>query len=115
MKEEGLDFNKMEGVVMAVVQDAESREVLMVGVMNEEALTKTRQTGQATFWSRTRKTLWTKGETSGNFLLVQEILVDCDQDTLLILAKPVGSVCHTGATSCFRKEDESLRIIGKKA
>jgi phosphoribosyl-AMP cyclohydrolase len=99
-----LNFTKLDGLLPAVVQDADSGEVLMVGFMNEDALMKTKQTGFATFYSRTRKTLWTKGETSGNTLAVQEIFVDCDEDTVLLKVKRLGdgNVCHTGARSCFR-------------
>ena len=101
-----MDFSKLNGLVPAVVQDADSREVLMVGFMNEDALARTRETGFVTFFSRTRNTLWTKGETSGNRLQVVDLLVDCDEDTLLVKAKRLGAgnVCHTGARSCFFKE-----------
>jgi phosphoribosyl-ATP pyrophosphohydrolase/phosphoribosyl-AMP cyclohydrolase len=96
-----LDFAKMDGLLPAVVQDATTREVLMVGFMNEAAWEKTLRTGHVTFWSRTRNTLWTKGETSGHFLNVRRIRTDCDQDTVLVEAEPVGPTCHTGAYSCF--------------
>ena len=96
-----LDFNKLDGLIPAVVQDAETLKVLMVGFMNEEAVIKTRETGKVTFFSRTKNRLWTKGEESGNFLNVVSILVDCDEDTLLVKANPVGPVCHTGADTCF--------------
>ena len=98
-----MDFEKFHGLVPAVVQDADSGEVLMVGFMNDAALAKTRETGLATFFSRTRQKLWTKGETSGNKLAVQEILVDCDDDTVLLKVKRLGdgNVCHTGERSCF--------------
>jgi phosphoribosyl-AMP cyclohydrolase len=101
-----LDFSKLQGLVPAVVQDADSREVLMVGFMNEEALEVTRRTGFTTFFSRTRNTLWTKGETSGNRLQVVRLLVDCDDDTVLVLARCLGDgvVCHTGERTCFFKE-----------
>jgi phosphoribosyl-AMP cyclohydrolase len=101
-----MDFAKWHGLVPAVVQDAESNEVLMVGFMNEEALARTRETGWVTFFSRTRDTLWTKGETSGNRLQVTSLLVDCDQDTLLVKVTRLGdgNVCHTGARSCFFQE-----------
>ncbi|TRD10106.1 phosphoribosyl-AMP cyclohydrolase [Erythrobacter insulae] len=89
------------GLITAVVVDAQSSEVLVVAFMNEEALAKTRATGNVHFWSRSRGQLWLKGETSGNFLVVEEIRVDCDQDALVILAKPAGPTCHTGETSCF--------------
>jgi len=98
-----MDFSKFQGLVPAVVQDADSSEVLMVGFMNEDALARTRESGYVTFFSRTRNTLWTKGETSGNRLQVVDLLVDCDEDTLLVKAKRLGdgNVCHTGARSCF--------------
>jgi phosphoribosyl-ATP pyrophosphohydrolase/phosphoribosyl-AMP cyclohydrolase len=98
-----MDYSKLDGLIPAVIQDAESSEVLMVGFMNEQALANTRRTGYATFFSRTRGALWTKGETSGNKLQVMEILVDCDEDTVLLKVKRLGSgnVCHTGERSCF--------------
>jgi phosphoribosyl-AMP cyclohydrolase len=98
-----MDYSKLDGLVPAVIQDAESSEVLMVGFMNEQALAETRRTGYATFFSRTRQKMWTKGETSGNRLEVVDILVDCDEDTLLVKVKRLGggNVCHTGARSCF--------------
>lgn len=100
-----IDFNKMDGLVPAIIQDAQTDKVLMLGFMNEEAYKKTVETGKVTFWSRTRNTLWTKGETSGNFLNVVEILNDCDQDTLLIKANPIGPVCHTGADTCWNEKN----------
>jgi phosphoribosyl-AMP cyclohydrolase / phosphoribosyl-ATP pyrophosphohydrolase len=99
-----LDFDKMDGLLPTVVQDASTREVLMVGFMNRAAWEKTQRTGHVTFWSRTRNTLWTKGESSGNVLVVRRIRTDCDQDTLLIDADPKGPTCHTGAYSCFFNE-----------
>ena len=96
-----IDFEKMGGLVPAIIQDAQTNKVLMLGFMNEEAYNKTRETGKVTFWSRTRNCLWTKGETSGNFLSVEDILVDCDNDTLLIKARPAGPVCHPGADTCW--------------
>jgi phosphoribosyl-AMP cyclohydrolase / phosphoribosyl-ATP pyrophosphohydrolase len=98
-----IDFEKSNGLVPCVVQDASSLKVLMVGFMNKEALAKTLSEGNVTFFSRTKQRLWTKGETSGNFLSVQEIKVDCDKDTLLIKAVPKGPVCHTGADTCFNE------------
>ena len=89
------------GLITAVVVDSATKDVLVVAYMNAEALAQTRATGNVTFWSRSRGKLWMKGETSGNVLLVEEIRVDCDQDALLILARPAGPTCHTGATSCF--------------
>ncbi len=99
-----LDFEKEDGLVPAIVQDHQTKEVLMVGFMNPEAWEKTVRTGMVTFWSRTRKTLWTKGETSGNFLGVRRIWIDCDNDTVLVEADPKGPTCHTGARSCFFQE-----------
>ena len=98
-----MDFSKLDGLIPAVIQDSESAEVLMVGFMNEEALELTRRTGFATFFSRSRNKLWMKGETSGNKLAVVEMLVDCDDDTVLVKVKRLGdgNVCHTGARSCF--------------
>ena len=99
-----LDFKKMNGLVPAIVQDDKTNEVLMLGFMTEEAWKKTNETGKVTFWSRTRNELWTKGETSGNFLLVKKIYIDCDDDTVLIKAEPKGPTCHTGNKTCFFKE-----------
>ena len=98
-----MDFSKLEGLIPAVIQDFDSAEVLMVGFMNEEALRLTSETGFATFFSRTRNKLWTKGETSGNRLQVVEMLTDCDDDTVLVKVKRLGdgNVCHTGERSCF--------------
>jgi phosphoribosyl-ATP pyrophosphohydrolase/phosphoribosyl-AMP cyclohydrolase len=98
-----MDFTKLDGLIPAVIQDADSSEVLMVGFMNEEALELTRTTGFATFFSRTRNKLWMKGETSGNRLQVVETLVDCDDDTVLLKVKRLGdgNVCHTGERTCF--------------
>ena len=101
-----IDYSKHpDQLVPAVVQDPRTRRVLMLGYMNEAALEKTRSSGLVTFYSRSRNCLWTKGETSGNLLYVREILPDCDQDTLLILAEPAGPVCHTGADTCFGQEN----------
>ena len=101
-----MDFTKLGGLVPAVVQDGPSGEVLMVGFMNQEALDRTIATGYVTFFSRTRGRLWTKGETSGNRLRVQRLLVDCDEDTLLlsVAREGDGNVCHTGERSCFFRE-----------
>ena len=98
-----MDYSKLDGLIPAVIQDAESSEVLMVGFMNEDALATTERTGFATFYSRTRQKLWTKGETSGNKLAVVAIMVDCDEDTVLVKVKRLGdgNVCHTGERSCF--------------
>jgi phosphoribosyl-AMP cyclohydrolase len=100
-----LDFTKLDGLVPAVVQDDTSGEVLMVGFMNEEAWAITKRIGYVTFYSRTRNTLWTKGETSGNRLAVRQILIDCDDDTVLVKAarEGDGNVCHTGTRTCFTK------------
>jgi phosphoribosyl-ATP pyrophosphohydrolase/phosphoribosyl-AMP cyclohydrolase len=96
-----IDFKKSDGLVPAVIQDSQTMKVLMVGYMNEEAIAKTQEIGKVTFYSRSKNRLWTKGEESGNFLNVVSILIDCDNDTLLIKAKPVGPVCHTGSDTCF--------------
>ncbi|WP_338557090.1 bifunctional phosphoribosyl-AMP cyclohydrolase/phosphoribosyl-ATP diphosphatase HisIE [Erwinia sp. E_sp_B04_7] len=96
-----LDWAKTEGMMPAIVQHAVSGEVLMHGYMNQAALTKTLETGKVTFWSRTKQRLWTKGESSEHFLNVVSITPDCDNDTLLILANPVGPTCHLGTSSCF--------------
>ena len=101
-----MDFSKLDGLIPAVVQDETSSEVLMVGFMNDEAWALTQQSGYVTFFSRTRNQLWMKGETSGNRLAVRQVLVDCDQDTVLIKVRREGdgNVCHTGERSCFHTE-----------
>jgi phosphoribosyl-ATP pyrophosphohydrolase/phosphoribosyl-AMP cyclohydrolase len=99
-----IDFNKGNGLVPVVIQDHISLQVLMVGYMNEEAFKKTQKEGRVTFFSRSKNRLWTKGETSGNFLIVKEITTDCDSDALLIKVIPAGPVCHTGRKSCFGEE-----------
>lgn len=96
-----IDFNKTGGLVPAIIQNALTQEVLMLGYMNEEALARTKESGKVTFYSRSKARLWTKGESSGNYLLVQNIALDCDQDTLLIQALPQGPTCHTGQRNCF--------------
>lgn len=96
-----LDFDKVGGLIPAIIQDNYTNKVLMLGYMNEEALAKTKEIGKVTFYSRTKQRLWTKGEESGNFLHVISIMDDCDHDTLLIKVTPVGSVCHTGSDTCF--------------
>lgn len=96
-----IDFEKGNGLVPAIVQDVHDGTVLMMAYMNREALEKTRQTGLATFWSRSRQALWTKGETSGNVQYVREMYVDCDGDTLLLKVEGAGPACHTGHRSCF--------------
>jgi phosphoribosyl-AMP cyclohydrolase / phosphoribosyl-ATP pyrophosphohydrolase len=101
-----IDYSKHpDKLVPAVIQDSRTRRVLMLGYMNEAALENTRSSGLVTFYSRSRDCLWTKGETSGNLLHVREILLDCDQDALLILAEPAGPVCHTGEDTCFRQKN----------
>ncbi|MBO5812201.1 MAG: bifunctional phosphoribosyl-AMP cyclohydrolase/phosphoribosyl-ATP diphosphatase HisIE [Bacteroidaceae bacterium] len=102
-----IDFEKMGGLVPAIVQDNVTRRVLMLGFMNKEAYEKTVELGKVTFFSRTKNRLWTKGEESGNFLNVIEILNDCDNDTLLIKAHPTGPVCHTGADTCWNEENSA--------
>lgn len=99
-----LDFEKNKGLIPAIIQDYRSLKVLMLGYMNKEAYEKTVQEKKVTFYSRTRNKLWTKGETSGNYLFVKEIKTDCDNDTLLIKVIPAGPVCHTGSESCFKDE-----------
>jgi phosphoribosyl-AMP cyclohydrolase / phosphoribosyl-ATP pyrophosphohydrolase len=99
-----IDFKKGNGLVPVVIQDNNTFQVLMVGYMNAEALEKTEKEKKVTFFSRSKNRLWTKGETSGNFLFVEEILSDCDNDSLLIKVKPAGPVCHTGSISCFNEE-----------
>jgi len=106
-----LDFEKTGGLVPAIIQDAETQVVLMMGYMNSEALAKTKMSGKVTFFSRTKNRLWTKGEESGNFLNVVSIGVDCDNDTLLIKVNPVGPVCHTGADTCFEEMNASNDIL----
>ena len=101
-----LDFDKMNGLIPAVIQDNETRKVLMLGFMNEDAYRKTVETGKVTFFSRTKKRLWTKGEESGHFLNVVSIKSDCDNDTLLIMVNPVGPVCHTGTDTCWGEKNE---------
>lgn len=100
------DFNKMDGLVPAIIQDSYTQKVLMLGFMNKEAYEKTLTTGKVTFYSRTKQRLWTKGETSGNFLEVVSIKSDCDNDTLLIQAHPTGPVCHTGTDTCWGEKNE---------
>ncbi|MBR0361628.1 MAG: bifunctional phosphoribosyl-AMP cyclohydrolase/phosphoribosyl-ATP diphosphatase HisIE [Paraprevotella sp.] len=102
-----IDFNKMNGLVPAIIQDADTQKVLMLGYMNEEAYEKTVETGKVTFFSRTKNRLWTKGESSGNFLEVVSIKNDCDNDTLLIQVHPTGPVCHTGTDTCWGEKNES--------
>jgi phosphoribosyl-ATP pyrophosphohydrolase/phosphoribosyl-AMP cyclohydrolase len=105
-----IDFEKLDGLVPCIVQDANSGVVLMLGFMNAEALEKTISEKTVTFYSRTKKRLWTKGETSGNFLRVVEILSDCDNDTLLVKALPEGPACHTGADTCFNENNKTWNL-----
>lgn len=102
-----MNFDKMQGLIPAIIQDAETHQVLMLGYMNKEAYDITVQTGKVTFWSRSRQTIWTKGETSGNYLNVVDIKNDCDQDTLLIRVNPTGPVCHTGTDTCWGEKNEA--------
>ena len=106
-----IDFEKCEGLVPAIIQDSQTKNVLMLGYMNKEALQKTLDTKKVTFWSRSRKCLWTKGETSGNFLHLVDIKVDCDNDTLLVKATPDGPTCHTGTDTCWGEENESNPLL----
>ena len=109
MKELTLDFDKMGGLIPAIIQDADTRNVLMLGFMNREAYDKTIETGHVTFWSRTRNCLWTKGETSGHFLNLVDMKVDCDNDTLLVRVHPIGPTCHTGTDTCWGEENTALQ------
>ncbi|HBK89783.1 MAG: bifunctional phosphoribosyl-AMP cyclohydrolase/phosphoribosyl-ATP diphosphatase HisIE [Cyclobacteriaceae bacterium] len=105
-----LNFNKMNGLLPCVVQDAQTEKVLMLGFMNKEAYQKTIDEKRVTFFSRSRERLWTKGETSGNYLEVVTMIPDCDRDTLLIKAKPRGIVCHTGADTCFQEKNQKAGL-----
>ena len=98
-----LNYDKLNGLIPAIIQDAKTNKVLMLGFMNEVAFTKTQADGRVTFFSRSKKRLWTKGETSGNYLNVVDIQADCDADTLLIKVNPTGAVCHTGSDTCFQE------------
>jgi phosphoribosyl-ATP pyrophosphohydrolase/phosphoribosyl-AMP cyclohydrolase len=110
------DFSKSpDGLLPAVIQDSTSGKVLMLGYMNAEALVKTQEEGTVTFYSRSKQRLWTKGETSNNFLFVQDILVDCDEDTILVKATPAGPTCHTGADTCFGEKNSQDTRIGEAA
>lgn len=106
-----VDFKKMGGLVPAIVQDANTKTVLMLGYMNEEALQKTIETKKVTFWSRSRNELWTKGETSGNFLNLVDIKSDCDNDALLVKAIPDGPTCHKGTDTCWAETNESNPVL----
>ena len=101
------NFEKGQGLIPVVVQDAETLMVLMLGYMNEAAWKQTQETGKVTFFSRSKQRIWVKGETSGNFLYLKEMLLDCDEDTLLVKADPVGPACHTGADTCFKEDNEN--------
>ena len=101
-----IDFEKMGGLVPAIIQDAKTKTVLMLGYMNKEAYEKTTNTGKVTFFSRSRQCLWTKGETSGNFLELVDIMVDCDNDTLLVKVNPTGPTCHKGTDTCWGEKNE---------
>jgi phosphoribosyl-AMP cyclohydrolase len=112
-----IDFEKGNGLVPVIVQDADTGEVLMLAYMNRDAWLKTRQTGKATYWSRSRNELWVKGETSGHIQHVEEILVDCDSDTVLLKVRQAGgAACHTGYRSCFyrRVVNEKTEVIGER-
>lgn len=107
-----IDFEKYaDGLAPAIVQDAETQKVLMLGFMNAEAFEQTEKSGKVTFFSRSRQKLWTKGETSGKFLFVKKILIDCDADTILIKATPAGAVCHTEADTCFNEKNEAKDFL----
>lgn len=106
-----IDFEKMGGLVPAIIQDATTKNVLMLGFMNQEAYDKTVATKHVTFWSRTRNTLWTKGETSGHFLNLIDMKIDCDNDTLLVRVNPIGPTCHTGTDTCWGEENESNPLL----
>ena len=106
-----IDFNKMGGLVPAIVQDAVTKNVLMLGFMNQEAYQRTIDTRHVTFWSRTRQTLWTKGETSGHFLDLVSIQIDCDHDTLLVKAHPTGPTCHTGTDTCWGEDNTANPLL----
>jgi phosphoribosyl-ATP pyrophosphohydrolase/phosphoribosyl-AMP cyclohydrolase len=110
MENTQLDFTKLNGLIPAIIQDNTTNVVLMLGFMNEEAVAKTEETGQVTFFSRSKNRLWTKGEESGNFLNVVSIAADCDNDTLLIKVNPVGPVCHTGDDTCWGETNEESDI-----
>jgi phosphoribosyl-ATP pyrophosphohydrolase/phosphoribosyl-AMP cyclohydrolase len=106
-----IDFDKLSGLVPAIIQDATTKNVLMLGFMNKEAYHKTIETGKVTFWSRTRNCLWTKGETSGNFLNLVSIQNDCDNDTLLVKVNPIGPTCHTGTDTCWGETNDSNPLL----
>ncbi len=103
---EQIDFEKGDGLLPAIVQDSRTRKVLMLGYMNKEALKKTLWDKQVTFYSRSKERLWTKGETSGNFLILERFMIDCDRDTILLQVQPLGPVCHTGSDTCFDEKNQ---------
>jgi phosphoribosyl-ATP pyrophosphohydrolase/phosphoribosyl-AMP cyclohydrolase len=105
-----IDFNKGDGLVPAIIQDVKTQKVLMLGYMNKEACQKTIDTGKVTFFSRSKQRLWTKGEESGNFLLLKDMSLDCDKDSLLIKADPVGPVCHTGTDTCWGEKNQETSV-----
>lgn len=107
-----LDFNKGNGLIPCIVQDVDTKQVLMLAYMNEESYKQTIDTKIATYYSRSRNSLWVKGETSGHFQYVQDILIDCDEDTILLIVKQVGVACHTGHTSCFYRNEKGEIIDG---
>lgn len=106
-----IDFEKLGGLVPAIIQDAKTKNVLMLGFMNKEAYLKTIETGKVTFWSRSRNCLWTKGETSGNYLNLVSIQNDCDNDTLLVKVNPIGPTCHTGTDTCWGETNDSNPLL----
>jgi phosphoribosyl-AMP cyclohydrolase / phosphoribosyl-ATP pyrophosphohydrolase len=113
-----IDWDKLNGLVPAIVQDSGTGAVLMMGYMNKDALAATQATGQVTFWSRSKQRLWTKGETSGHFLTVEKISLDCDQDTLLVLVRPQGPACHNGTETCWgadapQSDAQRVAFLGK--
>ena len=106
-----IDFEKMDGLVPAIIQDATTKNVLMLGFMNEEAYEKTLATKHVTFWSRTRQTLWTKGEISGHYLDLVDMKIDCDNDTLLVRVHPIGPTCHTGTDTCWGEDNKENSLL----
>jgi len=110
------DFEKGKGLIPAIVQDSLTGEVLMLAYMNREAWLKTLETGKATYWSRSRNSLWIKGETSGHFQVVKEILIDCDEDTVLLKVQQTGAACHTGYRTCFYRKVTAgtVEIVGER-
>ncbi len=111
------NFTKGDGLIPVIAQDADTKEVLMMAYMNEQAWEKTVETGKATYWSRSRNSLWLKGETSGHVQLVKDIFIDCDDDTILLMVKQIGeAACHTGYRSCFYRklQDKDCIVVGQK-